>query len=85
MQKAKISTFIHTLRISLKRILRGENAIAEYDDVISRLNICRSCEFKKGDNLKYMRCEACSCLIQLKIRMAASECPKNKWLSIEPS
>ena len=42
---AQIKSFLGTMGLTLRKLLRGDNAIADYEDIQSRREICHSCEF----------------------------------------
>ena len=42
-----------------------------------RRNICESCEHRK--KMGVFLCSKCGCIIEGKIRLAASKCPIGKW------
>jgi Family of unknown function (DUF6171) len=44
------------------------------EDAEERLAICNSC-----DRLKNGRCQECSCIVALKVRLATEKCPIGKW------
>lgn len=39
-----------------------------------RLQVCSTCEYKKG-----LRCEVCGCFVALKARVPFARCPMGKW------
>ena len=79
MRFENIINFLRTILSTLKRFLNGRNVISSFEVFESRLNICRSCENKLGDELKNMKCEICQCKIRYKVRLESSTCPKSKW------
>ena len=44
----EIKSFLGTIVLTLRKLLRGENAIADYEDIQSRRMIYYSCEFLTG-------------------------------------
>lgn len=44
------------------------------DIILLRQNICNSCE-----SLKAYICDNCLCFMPIKVRLAETECPLNKW------
>ena len=48
---------------------------ADPDVVLSRINMCRGCEFLK----KHTRCEKCGCFMKIKTKLAPAKCPIGKW------
>lgn len=44
-----------------------------------RLNICKSCEFKRNVTLLSPICKQCGCVISGKVRLANQKCPIGKW------
>jgi hypothetical protein len=44
------------------------------DDELVRFAICQKCPQRSGD-----RCTVCGCYISMKVKFAASHCPKEKW------
>ena len=57
--------------------------IADFNLIENRLKVCRSCEHRRGDALKNMKCKICECIIRYKVRLASSECPEGKWTATE--
>ena len=47
---------------------------ASEETIKERWDICQSCEF-----YKHWRCQACSCIVSMKIKIAGESCPKQKW------
>ena len=50
---SQIKSFLGTMRLTLRNLLRGDNAIADYEDIESRREICHSCEFLTENSKKY--------------------------------
>lgn len=49
------------------------------DDIRERRrSICDKCD-QKAETLGVDYCKACNCLLDLKTRMSASDCPLKKW------
>ena len=71
--------FLQTLKLTLRKWLRGEQAIAEYEDIKVRRDICRSCEFFQQKRGLPHRCLACGCNVELKIMFITADCPEGKW------
>ena len=42
---AQIKSFLGTMGITLRKLIRGDKAIADYEDIQSRWEIYHSCEF----------------------------------------
>ena len=42
---AEIKSFLGTMQVTLRKLLRSGTAIADYEDIQSRRMICYSCEF----------------------------------------
>ena len=63
----------------MRKILRGENAIAEYEDIKIRRDICRTCDFVQKKNGLPDRCLSCGCNVRLKIMFINESCPEEKW------
>ena len=76
---AEIKSFLGAMGLTLRKLLRGENAIADYEDIQFRREICHSCEFLIGDSRKTFSCKSCGCNISLKIMFTTAECPEEKW------
>ena len=53
---AEIKSFLGTMGLTLRKLLRGEYAIADYEDIQSRRMICYSCEFLTGKTKKTFSC-----------------------------
>ncbi len=51
----EIKSFLGTMGLTLRKLLGGENAIADYEDIQSRRMICYSCEFLTGKTKKTIR------------------------------
>ena len=79
----KLKGFTATVWGSFKRILKGRNAVASYEDIQTRRGICQACEFLIGSTRKTFRCESCGCQISLKIMFSTSECPERKWEAVD--
>ena len=76
---AQIKSFLGTMGLTLRKLLRGDNSIADYEDIQSRREICHSCEFLTGNSKKTFSCKSCGCNISLKIMFITAECPERKW------
>ena len=50
---AQIKSFLGTMGLTLRKLLQGDNAIADYEDIQSRWEICYSCKFLTGNSKKY--------------------------------
>lgn len=48
--------------------------LASKDVVDQRISICNSCE-----NYKLGFCSFCGCVVELKVRLVAVQCPIEKW------
>ena len=83
MRFENIINFLATIRSTLKRYLSGRDVISSFEVIENRLNICRSCDNKQGDELKNMICKVCECKIRYKVRLESSTCPKDKWNSTD--
>ena len=79
MRFKNIFNFLGTLLTTVKRLLGGGEVMADFKNIENRLQICRSCEHKRGDFLKNMKCQLCECRIRYKVRLASSACPEGKW------
>lgn len=54
--------------------------IATKEKQISRVNICKNCEFVKYIIMQnLMVCSSCKCAIRAKVSLDNSKCPKEKW------
>lgn len=50
------------------------------EEAHTRLNICKACpELIKATH----QCKKCGCIMNLKVKLAAAECPIGKWLATE--
>ena len=83
MRFENIINFLITILSVLKRFLNGRHVISSFEVIENRLKICRSCENKRGDELKNMTCEICQCKIRYKVRLESSTCPQAKWDSVD--
>ena len=83
MRFKNIFNFVATLSSTVKSSLCGGEVMADFKAIENRLEICRSCEHKRGDALKNMKCQICECKIRYKVRLASSVCPDGKWTSID--
>lgn len=75
--------FLKTMKLSLRKLLRGEHAIAEYEDIKIRRDICRKCEFFKQTRGRPDYCLSCGCNIKLKVMFITADCPEGKWGSLD--
>ena len=80
---AQIKRFLGTMGLTLRKLLRGDNAIADYGDIQSRWEICHSCEFLSGNSRKTFSCKSCGCNISMKIMFITAECPEEKWKALD--
>jgi hypothetical protein len=80
---AEIKSFLGTMGLTLRKLLWGENVIADYEDIQSRRMICYSCEFLTGKTKKTFSCLSCNCNISLKIMFTTAECPEGKWKTMD--
>jgi hypothetical protein len=83
MKFKNIFNFLSILLSTFKRLLGGRDVIADFKEIENRIQICRSCEYKLGDELKNMKCQLCECRINYKVRLTSSICPKGKWTSTD--
>ena len=83
MRFKNIINFLATLFATVKRFLGGGEVLADFKDIENRLQICRSCEHKRGDALKNLKCQICECRIRYKVRLASSACPEGKWTTTD--
>jgi len=81
MEFKDIFNFLSILLANIKRLLGRREVIADFKEIEKRIRICRSCEYKSADALKYMKCEICKCRIRYKARLISSACPIGKWAS----
>ena len=79
----EIESFLGIMDLTLRKILRGENAIADYKDSQSRLVNCNSCKFLTGKTKNIFNCLSCNCNIILKIIFTTTECPEGKWKTLD--
>ena len=49
----QMMSFLGTIGLTFRKLLRGDNAIADYEDIQSRREICHSCEFLTGNSKKH--------------------------------
>ena len=80
---AQIKSFLGTMDLTLRKLLQGDNAIADYEDIQSRWEICHSCEFLTENSKKTFSCKAYGCNISLKIMFTTAECPEGKWKTLD--
>ena len=81
---AEIKSFLGTMGLTLRKLSRGANAIADYYEYIqSRRMICYSCAFLTGKTKKIFICLSCNCNISLKIMFTTAECPEGKWKTMD--
>lgn len=76
----------YNLAESAKAILTNAAAkgviLAPEEEVKKRWDLCYDCEFflkESENNIIPYRCKKCGCAMKMKIRLAASWCPVNKW------
>ena len=79
MRFKNIFNFLGTFLSTVKRFLNGGEVMADFNEIKNRLQICRSCEYKRGETLKNMKCQICECSIRYKVRLTSSACPEGKW------
>ena len=63
--------------------LRGDSFYAPEEIIMSRLNICRECEYFSGNKLRYYKCDLCGCYVNEKIKYFSSSCPIEKWGEVD--
>ena len=80
---AEIKSFLGTMGLTLRKLLRGENAIADYEDIQSRRMICYSCEFLTGKTKNIFTCLSCNYNFSLKKMFTTAECPEGKWKTLD--
>jgi hypothetical protein len=57
--------------------------IVNQDQLDSRLEICKSCEFWNQSGFGGTgSCSKCGCSTQAKLRLATSKCPIDKWIAL---
>lgn len=55
-------------------LLRGKLEFTDKKVAIDRMNICNSCEARKGNF-----CSVCGCYLPAKTKLKKSECPMELW------
>ena len=80
---AEIESFLGTMGLTLRKLLRGENAIADYENIQFRGMICDSWEFLTRRTKKTFSCLSCNCNISLKIMFITAECLEEKWNNLD--
>jgi hypothetical protein len=80
---AKINSFLGTMGLTLRKLLRGENSIADYEDIQSRRLNCYSNEFITGKTKKIFSYLSCDCNISLIIMFTTAECQEGKWKTLD--
>ena len=59
MRFKNIYNFLATFLSTVKKFLGGGEVMADLKDIEDRLQTCRTCEHKRGDELKNMKCQLC--------------------------
>lgn len=54
--------------------IHGNKVMASDELVEKRMNVCKSCEFLKGN-----RCTKCGCFYEWKIKLETEKCPMGFW------
>ena len=78
----EIKSFLGTIGLTLRKLLRGENALADFEYIQTRRMICYSCEFLTGKTKKIFSWLSRNCNISLKIILTTAECPEGKWKTL---
>lgn len=60
--------------------VHGEGVLVTEDVYISRMDICKTCEFFRQTD---SRCSKCGCFMEAKTRFVKTTCPIGKWGSHE--
>lgn len=73
-------TMVKTATESMRSWVKNGATITSTEELESRLNICKQCEFwdEKAFN-NTGRCRKCGCSTWAKLRMATEKCPIGKW------
>ena len=82
MNLSQIISFFKSIKKSLWIYFKGQNAIVSFEEMQYRKNICYTCENLVKENQKVLRCKECNCILKFKISLAVSECPIDKWGSV---
>ena len=80
---AEIKSSLETIRLTLRKLLWGENAIADYEDIKYQRMICYCCEFLTGKTKIIFCCLSCNCNISLKIMFTTAECPEGELKTLD--
>ena len=83
MKLISIYNFAKSVYDICKNKIKGNQILADFKDIESRIKICRLCTYKSNESLKNMKCSICECRIKYKVRYTTSSCPKGKWLPIK--
>jgi hypothetical protein len=80
MEMSDLPKLAASLGGSMAQWAAGGFQLATPENLASRLEACRLCEFWDADGFGHTgRCLRCGCSTQAKLRMATSSCPVGKW------
>lgn len=75
-----ITQMVNSFSDSMTGWAKGGFPTTNKNQLFSRMEICKSCEFWEGSGFAGTgKCKKCGCSTQAKLRMATSKCPIDKW------
>lgn len=75
---------IKSLSLSVSEWGLSGMKIVDNDKFLERLSVCKSCEFWNQHGFAETgSCKKCGCSTKVKLKMATSKCPIDKWGQIE--
>jgi hypothetical protein len=80
--KEMVYSLNDTLQAMLKLAVEKKIILVTEEQAQGRLDICLSCEFfitQPEGSIIPARCGKCGCGMKYKSRLAAAQCPINKW------
>lgn len=80
--KEMVYSLSDTLQATLKTAIERNIVLVTEEQAQARLDICLACEFfitQPENSIIPARCGKCGCGMKFKARLAAAQCPINKW------
>jgi hypothetical protein len=80
--KEMVYSLNETLQAMLKTAVEKKIILVSEEQAQARLDICLQCEFfitQAENSIIPARCGKCGCGMKYKSRLAAAQCPINKW------
>jgi hypothetical protein len=83
--KEMVYSLSETLQATLRTAIEKKIVVVTEEQARARLDICLVCEFfitQEENSIIPARCSKCGCGMKIKSRLAAAQCPINKWSAI---